>query len=269
MGYPFNMELGAHMTTTKDDVKRQFGSNAEKYAMSKTHALGSDLQIVLAYLEAQPHMRVLDVATGAGHTAATIAPNVEHVTASDLSPEMIEQTKKLFASKGLSNTDAVVVDVEALEFPDNTFDAVTCRIAPHHFLDIQKAVDEIARVLKPGGAFILEDSVSPPSKRLDRFVNSLEKLRDPTHVRAYTKREWRRMLIHSGLRVVRSELYRKTHNVEDWMTNSGCSEELKEQVRTMFVQAPDVAKEHFAIEISEGKPVSYTDDKLILKAVKR
>lgn len=257
------------MTTTKDDVRRQFGDNAAKYAASKTHALGSDLQIVLSYLDPHPTMRVLDVATGAGHTAATIAPAVAHVTASDLSPEMIEQTIKLFAEKGLTNADAVVADVEALDFSDSYFDAVTCRIAPHHFLDIEKAIAEIARVLKPGGLFILEDSVSPPSKRLDRFVNSLEKLRDRTHIRAYTKREWRRMLIGAGFRVARAEIYRKTHNIDDWMSNAGCSEELKKEVRAMFLQAPPVAKEHYAIEIADGKPVSYTDDKLILKAIKR
>ncbi|MBX9941991.1 MAG: class I SAM-dependent methyltransferase [Candidatus Obscuribacterales bacterium] len=257
------------MTTTKDDVKRQFGVNAEKYAASKTHALGSDLQIVLSYLDPQPHMHVLDVATGAGHTAAMIAPFVAHVTASDLSPEMIEQASKQFAAKGLTNADAVVADVEALDFDDSSFDAVTCRIAPHHFLDINKAIAEIARVLKPGGMFILEDSVSPPSKRLDRYVNSLEKLRDPTHIRAYTKREWRRMLIEAGFRVARCEIYRKTHNIEDWMGNSGCSDELKKTVRAMLVQAPLAAKEHYAIEIAEGVPISFTDDKLILKAVKR
>ncbi|MBX9953010.1 MAG: class I SAM-dependent methyltransferase [Candidatus Obscuribacterales bacterium] len=257
------------MTTTKDDVKRQFGANAEKYAASKTHALGSDLHIILSYLDPQPHMHVLDVATGAGHTAAMIAPFVAHVTASDLSPEMIEQASKQFAAKGLTNADAVVADVEALDFDDSSFDAVTCRIAPHHFLDINKAIAEIARVLKPGGMFILEDSVSPPSKRLDRYVNSLEKLRDPTHIRAYTKREWRRMLIEAGFRVARCEIYRKTHNIEDWMGNSGCSDELKKAVRAMLVQAPSAAKEHYAIEIADGVPISFTDDKLILKAVKR
>lgn len=255
--------------TTKEDVRRQFGTNAAKYAASKTHAHGSDLQIIYSYVEPQPHMRVLDVATGAGHTAATIAPAVAHVTASDLAPEMIEQTRKQFAAKGLANVDAVVADVEGLDFADASFDVVTCRIAPHHFLDIEKAIAEIARVLKSGGVFVLEDSVSPQSKRLDRFVNSLEKLRDPTHIRAYTVREWRRMLLAAGFRVARSEIYRKTHKIEDWMSNAGCSEELKEAVRDMFLQAPEAAVEHFSIELENGKPVSYTDDKLILKAVKR
>lgn len=257
------------MTTTKDDVKRQFGANAHRYAASQTHAHGSDLQIVFSFLNPQPHMRVLDVATGAGHTAASIAPAVAHVTACDLSPEMIAETAKLFASKGLNNADAVVTDVEALAFSDASFDAVTCRIAPHHFLDIKKALAEIARVLKPAGVFVLEDSFSPQSKRLDRFINTLEKLRDPTHIRAYTKREWSRMLIEAGFKVARMENYRKTHNIEDWMSNSGCSEELKSSVRAMFVQAPAAAHDHYAIEIEDGKPIRYTDDKVIVKAVKR
>ncbi len=257
------------MTTTKDDVKRQFGANAHSYAVSKTHAHGSDLKIVFSFLDPQPHMLVLDVATGAGHTAALIAPAVAHVTALDLAPEMIAETAKLFASKGLTNVDAVVADVEALAFEAATFDAVTCRIAPHHFFDIEKAIAEIARVLKPGGVFVLEDSFSPQAKRLDRFINTLEKLRDPTHVRAYTRREWRRMLIDAGFNVVRMENYRKTHDIEEWMTNSGCSDELKTSVRAMFIQAPAAALEHYEIQIEDGKPVKYTDDKFIVKAVKR
>ncbi len=268
IGYPFNIVSGVLMTT-KEDVRRQFGSNAEKYVVSQTHAHGSDLQIVYSFLNPQPHMRVLDVATGAGHTAAFIAPAVQEVIASDLSPEMIAEANKLFASRGLSNAKAVVADVESLAFPDQSFDAVTCRIAPHHFLDIERAIDEIARVLKPGGVFILEDSVAPQSKRLDRFINALEKLRDPTHVRAYSKREWRCMLLHAGFRPGHSEIYRKTHNIEDWMSNAGCSEELKDSVRAMFVDAPAAAKEHYAIKTESGKPVNYTDDKLIIKAAKR
>ncbi len=257
------------MTTTKDDVKRQFGANAHNYAVSKTHSQGSDLQIVFSVLDPQPHMHVLDVATGAGHTAATIAPAVARVTACDLSSEMIAETVKLFASKGLSNADAVVSDVEALVFPDASFDAVTCRIAPHHFLDINKALSEIARVLKPSGVFVLEDSFSPQEKRLDRFINTLEKLRDPTHVRAYTKREWRRMLIEAAFNVTRMETYRKTHDIEDWMTHSGCSEELKTSVRAMFVGAPEAARLHYAIEVEGGTPVRYTDDKVIVRSIKR
>ncbi len=256
------------MTTTKDDVRRQFGANAHNYAASKGHAQGSDLQIVLSFLDPQPHMRVLDVATGAGHTAALIAPAVQHVTASDLSPEMIAETAKLFAAKGLTNACAVVADVEALQFADASFDAVTCRIAPHHFLNIEKAIAEIARVLKPGGVFVLEDSFSPQAKRLDRFINDIEKRRDPTHVRAYTRREWRRMLIHAGLKVSRMQNYRKTHDIEEWMNNSGCSEALKDSVRAMFCEAPPVAKEHYDIKVEDGKPISYTDDKVIVKAFK-
>lgn len=77
------------------------------------------------------------------------------------------------------------------------------------------------------------------------------------------------MLIHAGFRPGHSQIYRKTHNIEDWMSNAGCSDQLKASVRAMFVDAPAAAKEHYAITIENDRPVTYTDDKLIIKAIKR
>ncbi len=252
----------------KADVARQFGRTAEAYAKSAGHAHGADLQILLQLLSPQPTMTVLDVATGAGHTAAAVAPFVEKVTASDLAPEMIEQTLKLFGERGLTNVQAVVRDVEALEFDDASFDAVTCRIAPHHFLDIEKALGEIARVLKPGGVFVLEDSCVPEARRQDRFINHLEKLRDPTHIRSYTKKEWKSMLQRAGLKVVRVRNYRKTHDVADWIQRSDLSAGDQQRVHDAFNNAPAWARKQFAITYDGTRAVSYSDDKVILRAVK-
>jgi len=256
------------MKPTKEDVSRQFGKNARSYALSAGHAKGSDLQIVLQMLKPNPGMTVLDVATGAGHTAALIAPELGHVTAVDLAPEMIAETLKLFASRQIANATAVVMDVEALAFADEIFDAVTCRIAPHHFLDIEKAIREIARVTKRGGCFVLEDSYSPQAKRLDDFINGVERLRDPTHIRSYTKIEWRRMLRQAGLKVIRVRNYRKSHNIAEWMDHAGLDDEGKKQVLATFANAPDWARKRYEIVCEDGIPVSYTDDKLILRALK-
>jgi ubiquinone/menaquinone biosynthesis C-methylase UbiE/uncharacterized OsmC-like protein len=252
----------------KADVARQFGRTAEAYARSPGHAHGADLQILLQLLSPQPTMTVLDVATGAGHTAAAVAPFVKKVTASDLAPEMIEQTLKLFGERGLINVEAVVRDVEALEFDDASFDAVTCRIAPHHFLDIEKALGEIARVLKPGGVFVLEDSCVPEARRQDQFINHLEKLRDPTHIRSYTKKEWKAILQRAGLNVVRVRNYRKTHDVADWIQRSDLSAGDQQRVRDAFNNAPAWARKQFAITYDGTLAVSYSDDKVILRAVK-
>lgn len=261
------------MTTTKKDVARQFGRTAEAYAKSAGHAHGADLQILLNLLSPHASMTVLDVATGAGHTAAghtaaAIAPLVTRVVASDLVPEMIEQTRKLFATKSLINAEAVVSDVEALIFEDATFDAVTCRIAPHHFLDIDKAIAEIARVLKPGGVFVLEDSCAPEAKRQDQFINQLELLRDPTHIRSYTKKEWKSMLERAGLKVVGVRNYRKTHDVADWIERSDLSAADQQRVYEAFANAPHWARKQFAITYDGTRAQTYSDQKVILRAVK-
>ncbi len=257
------------MKPTKQDVSRQFGKNAHNYATSAGHARGSDLAMVVDQLKAEESMTVLDVATGAGHTACAVAPLVKHVVAVDLASEMVAETKGLASAKALDNVDALVMDVEALAFADESFDAVTCRIAPHHFLDIEKAVSEIARVIKQGGVFVLEDSISPASSRLDRFINEVETLRDPTHVRSYTKAQWKDMLESAGFRVEMTRKYRKTHNIAQWMDMAGLDAEGKQKVLAYFRGASTKAVRHYQVTFEGDLPVSYTDDKIILRAVKK
>ncbi len=254
---------------TKKDVAQQFGRNAANYSKSKTHSQGSDLTIILQLLKPQSHWKVLDVATGAGHTAALIAPVVSHVVASDLTAEMIAETKKLFEARGIANATAEVMDAEALSYPDESFDAVTCRIAPHHFTNVPKALREIARVLPSGGTFVLEDSVAPQSRRLDQWINDLERLRDPTHVRSYTKSEWRAMLTDAGFAVHKAVNYRKRHNIAEWMKIAGLGDDKEALVLREFLLAPMWAREHYELEFDQVTPLAYTDDKAVFKAVKR
>jgi ubiquinone/menaquinone biosynthesis C-methylase UbiE len=226
--------------------------------------------MLVGMLDLEPSMVVLDVATGAGHTALAIAPRVEGVIAVDLASEMIEQVQALAAARGIDNIRALVMDVDVLGFGDESFDVVTCRIAPHHFLDVERALQEIARVLCPGGQFGLEDSYAPADAGLDRFINEVERLRDPTHVRSYTEAEWRDMLRAAGFEIVRLEYHRKTHDVAEWIERSAIDQAAADRVYAAFAAASPQAREHFRIEYDEdGRALSFTDDKLILRADKR
>lgn len=253
----------------KDEIARQFGRLSHAYAESPGHARGSDLELLMALLDPAPGMRVLDVATGAGHTAAAAAARGAHVTAVDLAPEMVERTRELAAQRGLAGLEARVMDAEALDLPDACFDAVTCRIAPHHFPDVRAALREIARVLRPGGRFVLEDSTVPEDPELDAFLNGVEKLRDPTHVRSYTLGQWRAMLGVAGLEVARAEPYRKTHDVDEWIRRAGASAEARAAVEEAFLAASPAARRRFEIVIEGGRPRRFTDDKTLLRAEKR
>jgi ubiquinone/menaquinone biosynthesis C-methylase UbiE len=258
------------MPITKSDVAKQFGRQSKLYASSAGHAAGADLAIVLQLLKPQPAWSVLDVATGAGHTAALVAPFVDKVVATDLTPEMVAEATALFAKKSLSNATGQVHDVESLGFADGSFDAVTCRIAPHHFLDINRACREIARVLKPGGVFLLEDNVSPASPRFDAWLNNVERVRDHTHIRSYTVAEWRMMLASAGLTVQRLRHYRKRHDVPDWIGRSGIDEATVEKVYAAFAAADKITRRHFRVEFDDatGRATTFTDEKVILRAVK-
>ena len=99
-------------------------------------------------------MRVLDLACGAGGPAIAAALAVGqtgHVVATDLVPEMVAFAEQHARQRGLSNMSFQQADAESLPFPDQSFDAVTCRMGIMFFQEVGRAVREIVRVLKPGG----------------------------------------------------------------------------------------------------------------------
>lgn len=253
---------------TKDKVASQFDKMSREYASSLSQSKGFDLEILVRLLEPQPGMDVLDIATGAGHTAAAIAPFVKSVTAIDLSTQMIERTRALCIENKLGNVNCAVMDAENLGFKTGMFDGVTCRIAPHHFLDVPKAMSEIARVLRKGGKFILIDSLSPYTKDLDDFINRLERLRDPTHVRSYSAIEWHKFLVSVGLVAKTTLIYRKIHRIEEWIRRAG-SLYRRDEIMTFVKEASNSAKEYFEISYDKkGEPLTYTDDKIIIASLK-
>src|SRR5215471_16945398 len=144
---------------TKSLSQAQFGQNAAEYLTSKPHAQGQSLERLVALAGPQPHWLVLDVATGAGHTAYAFAPHVARVWATDITDEMLHLVRGEIAKRRLANVRVAHAKAEALPFEDATFDLVTCRIAPHHFDSIAAFLDEARRVLKNGGTLALVDNV--------------------------------------------------------------------------------------------------------------
>jgi len=102
----------------------------------------------------RPGMRVLDLASGVGDPALSIAEEVGssgRVTATDLGPGMMSLAEELARKKGLTNIEFREASAEALPFPSETYDVLTCRFGIMFFPDLPKALRECLRVLKPGG----------------------------------------------------------------------------------------------------------------------
>src|SRR4029077_5071921 len=158
---------------------------------------------------------VLDVATGAGHTAYAFAPHVARVWASDITDEMLALVRGEIAKRKLANMRTTHAKAEALPFEDAVFDLVTCRIAPHHFDSIPDFLGEVHRTLKTNGMVALVDHVVPAGSVGD-YVNAFERLRDPSHLRAWTMEEWRSALDRAGLQTTHEEQIYKTMEFKSW-----------------------------------------------------
>src|SRR5690242_9073445 len=114
------------------DPRTIFGPAAERYATSAVHSNPTALS-KLVELARPKGGRLLDIATGSGHTAHAFAPNVERIVASDFTPQMLQVCRREALAKGMTNIDVCLANAQVLPFQDQSFDAVTCRLAPHHF----------------------------------------------------------------------------------------------------------------------------------------
>lgn len=257
------------MDDHRQRVREQFGATAEGYVASPTHAAGDDLAQLVAWAEGGPAKRALDVATGGGHTALALVPHYGRVIAGDLTPRMLDRARAFIGARGGANVALACADAEALPFRDAAFDAVACRIAPHHFGDPARFVREAARVLRPGGIFLLEDSVIPDDPAAGAFLNRAEVLRDPTHVRSLAAAEWRDLAAAAGLTVEATRLFPKTHPFDDWLARARTPEPRRAELTALFRDAPPAARAALAIAVApDGRVRSYTDQKILLKARK-
>jgi SAM-dependent methyltransferase len=239
--------------------RAQYGAVAANYATSESHARGDDLAWFASRAAALPPGHALDVACGGGFSTRALAEAGHRVLATDLTPE------SLAAARAATQAQVwwVAGAAERLPARTATFDLVGCRIAPHHFADIAAFVDEVARVLRPGGTFLLVDTTVPLDEGLAAWLDDVERRRDPSHQQSWPPSRWRAVVSGARLDVAETQLYRKRHELEPWLARAGCTGERADEVRAIFANAPAQAGEAFAID-----GVSYTDTKVCLRAVK-
>ena len=186
-----------------------FAQRAAFYTTSAVHKDKAVLDRLVELACVQSTDRVLDVATGTGHTAFAFAPQVREVIATDVTPEMLVQGGRLKAEGRIINVEFQLADAHDLPFEDESFNVVTCRRAAHHFADIRRALREMRRVLRPGGRLVIDDRSVPEEDSVDATLNRLDWLHDHSHVRQYRPNEWQRMMQEAGCKIEAIEPYTK------------------------------------------------------------
>jgi ubiquinone/menaquinone biosynthesis C-methylase UbiE len=194
----------------------QFDRQSDRYGKSHILADTSDVTDTLSGVCPRPGGRALDIATGGGHTALRVARMGWSVTAGDVSGKMLENARKLLRDEGFE-LDTRLFAAEEVPFDSGTFDLVTARVAPHHFSSPERFVAEVSRVLAPGGHFLLIDgSVPDDDPETEEWLHRAEKLRDPSHGRFLSRATWEKLVLGSGLQIVRSTLHEKKQPDLDW-----------------------------------------------------
>lgn len=233
-------------------VARQFGPQAAAYVASPVHAQGEDLvqlaELARVTVGKRTDVRALDLGCGGGHVAFHVAPFVAEAVAYDLSDRMLAAVASEATRRGLANIVTRQGPAERLPFVDAAFDLLFTRFSAHHWRDVPAALDEARRVVTPGARAVFVDAVSPGVPVLDTYLQGIELLRDPSHVRDYSVAEWRTMLEGAGFTPGAVTLRRLRLDYASWIARMRTPPEQERAIRALQTKMPADVVRHFAIE---------------------
>jgi ubiquinone/menaquinone biosynthesis C-methylase UbiE len=179
-----------------DAIRAEYRQQAPRWGKA---TIGEDLKWVVSQMELMPQFSVLDVAAGTGLFSQAVASRVRHVTAIDITPEMLQHGRSLAQQNGFHNIAFQLGAAEDLPFPANAFDVVISRYSVHHFYAPNRAFKEMSRVCRTGGSVVVVDIVAAEDPVIAARHNDLERLADPTHTRILPSSEFQKEIGQSDL----------------------------------------------------------------------
>jgi ubiquinone/menaquinone biosynthesis C-methylase UbiE len=242
-------------------VRQQFDPQAQSYLTSAVHASGEDLQALAALIGQRPDAIALDLGCGAGHATFLLAARVREVTAYDLSATMIAVTHAEALRRGCHNVVTRQGVAARLPFDDASFDLVVSRYSVHHWQDAAGGLREARRVLKPGGLAVFMDVFAPAAQLPDTWLQSLELLRDPSHVRNYTLAQWHGMLGAAGFGPATTHVFRVGLQFQAWTLRMNTPAAQVSAIRALQRAAPQEVLRHFDLQ-DDG---TFTVDSLLMQ----
>jgi SAM-dependent methyltransferase len=233
-----------HDAVTVDQFTRQ----AEPFAALPAHSDAALVGLIRDAARVGPGSAVLDVACGPGLVALALAGAAGHVTGLDLTPAMLEKAQQLQRQRGLNNLTWRLGRADALPYADDSFDAVVTRFSFHHFTDPRAALAEMVRVCRPGGRVVVCDVCTSTLEQAAEY-DRLERLRDPSHVRALLLVDLRALVREAGLRGLTEASTRFPMGLDDVLAASFPVPGGAEEVRRAF--AADVGRDRLGLGVRQ------------------
>ncbi len=215
-----------------ESIISQFTKQAIPFTQLSQHSNQYGLKLMIKLSQPTNTDTVLDVACGSGIVSCEFARIVSNVTGIDLTPAMIDQAKLLQQEKKLDNITWEIGDVSKLPFENDLFSLVVTRYSLHHMIEPQKIVEEMRRVCKPGGRVIIID-VTPEDDKVAEY-NNVEKLRDPSHIKALTISELENMMKMANLCDLKFEYHDLEMDIDEILQSSFPDPENITKIKQLF-----------------------------------
>ena len=227
---------------------QQFGSTAARYLASPVHSSGADLDRLAGLAGESRFSSALDLGCGAGHASYALARGgVRRVVAYDLSAQMLEVAAAEAKARGHGEIETCAGPAERLPFPDSSFDLVVTRYSAHHWMDALGAVHEAARVVKPGGTLIVIDVLAAENALMDTVLQTVEILRDLSHVRDYRESEWRAMFEAANFASPCVHRWKLQMEFDSWVARIRTTPARVAALKVVLDEIPSEARDYFAV----------------------
>lgn len=216
-------------------AKEHFSKRAKKYNHSSNWVSDKKLiKKIFELSEADKNSCVLDIATGTGLIAREFFGKVKKITGLDISPEMAKFSKDYM-------DEIVFAPIENMPFPDDSFDVCLCRQGLQ-FVELDKAIAEIFRVLKPGGITVL-CHLTAYSDLDKETAFKIQQLRNPARKNFFMPEDVEMWLKRNGFKDVQTIEYPTEESVNQWIDNGAINAESMENIRNLYRNSDDTFRD--------------------------
>ncbi len=248
-------------------IQQQFERQADIYATMDQTQDSEGHELFVALCETNGEHRVLDVACGPGFLTRQFAQSAREVIGIDITSAFLDMAKTLARKQALENVTFTDGDVNDLPFEADSFDIVACRAAFHHFPQPAVVLAEMVRVLKPGGTIAIGDLTTSEEKEKANYQHEMEILCDPSHARALTLNEFRKLITESGLELKSDFQGTQDYDLQEWITHGSPMPEAASRIEKLMARALEHDLCDLNVRMEDGK-IRFTHQTALFLATK-
>jgi ubiquinone/menaquinone biosynthesis C-methylase UbiE len=254
---PYDGSMSEATDTHSGAIRDEFAHQADAFARSPTMVLAETLAVVVDLVPEDPEARWVEIACGPGLIARAMAPRVGSVVGLDLTPAMIDRARADADAAGVENVTFEVGDATALNLPDDSLDGAITRFSLHHIPAPVRVLEEMRRVVKPGGHVVVADFVTDDDATGAAWQEQIERLRDPSHWALLTPSRIAALADRVGLepdfdRVVPFEI-----DYYEWLNRGSGGPANAELIERLLAEKPATAASLNVSDAADGRLLGY------------